>query len=285
MPGVVVCGPYRHLLPGTYRFRLRVSGTKASGEDDNHPVAILEIVSRREYIDHRLITLSDLAKGEIELDVDVTTEQALSPGFSVETRFRTLVAVQVAISALSCERVSDLKPTEPGEARALLVKEWLPLLWTGHEARRKNGNIFHSSAKPSVVFFGPYWSLPEGNYEAIFTLQAEAAGWAREALIRGYVRALRTALGSILRRARGLPGGIHGGRFPLCTIQAISRDIELASKMIFVGNWRAKKEVALPFTVTTSQSEDPDFGLEFRLLAHTQLPFGFKSVVVRRIAA
>ena len=74
------------------------------------------------------------------------------------------------------------------------------------------------------------------------------------------------------------------GRYPLCTFQAISRETELASKILFVGSWRLKKEVTIPFNVTSSQSADPGFGLEFRLLAHSQLPFGFKSVSVRRTA-
>jgi hypothetical protein len=65
----------------------------------------------------------------------------------------------------------------------------------------------------------------------------------------------------------------------------MSQDTELASKILFVGSWRSKKEVAIRFTVTPSLSADPDFGLDFRLLAHSQLPFGFKSVTVRRTAA
>jgi hypothetical protein len=285
MLGPVIQGPHRHLHAGTYRFKLWVSGSNWSGHDEDRPIAVLEIVSRREYLGHRLISPSDLAKGEIELDVDVTTDQSLSPGFSIETRFRTLAPVEVTISALSCERISDVKTTKTTEALALSVNEWLPLLWTGPEARRKNGYIFHGSAKPGIVFFGPYWRLPEGNYEAVFKLEAEAAGWTLGALIRGYAKALRPALGALWRRVRGIPIGAHDGRYPLCTFQAISQNTELASKILFVGNWRSKKEVTIPFTVPPSLSADPDFGLEFRLLAHSQLPFGFKGVTVRRTAA
>ena len=44
------------------------------------------------------------------------------------------------------------------------------------------------------------------------------------------------------------------------------------------------RQVGIGFKVTRAQAEDPDFGLEFRLLAHGQLPFGFKSVTVWRTA-
>ncbi|MBV8764460.1 MAG: hypothetical protein JOZ66_06055, partial [Hyphomicrobiales bacterium] len=284
MVGAVVRGPYRHLHAGTYRFKLRVSENRSSRRDDDYPVAVLEIVSRREFLGHRLVDLSDLAKGEVELDVDVTADQSLSPGFSVETRLRTLVPVELTISALSCERVSDVKTAKPSETRALSVKEWLPLLWAGPATRRRNGYMFHGSAKPGIVFFGPYWRVPEGRYEAVFHLEAEAASWTLEALMRGYARALGSALRALWRRYRGISIGSHGGHYPLCTFQAISHDTELASKVLFITNWRSKKELTLPFTVPGSLSRNPDFGLEFRLLAHGQLPFGFKSITVRRMA-
>ena len=44
------------------------------------------------------------------------------------------------------------------------------------------------------------------------------------------------------------------------------------------------KQVVVSFTVSPSQSVDTEFALEFRLLAHGPLPFGFKSVTVRRTA-
>ena len=35
----------------------------------------------------------------------------------------------------------------------------------------KTDYIFHGSVEPGIVFYGPYWRLPEGNYEAIFVLE------------------------------------------------------------------------------------------------------------------
>ena len=107
------------------------------------------------------------------------------------------------------------------------MKEWLPLLWTGPEARRKNGHIFHGSAKPGIVFFGPYWRLPEGSYEAVFKLEAETRRVdAGEALIFAAMsEALAAGVGSAIEAQfaeyRSAP---YDGRYPLCTFQAISHE-------------------------------------------------------------
>ena len=282
--GVVFHGPYRHLHVGTYRVRLRLSGQARSGHDD-HSVAVLEIISQRDYLAHRLITASDLARGEVGLDFDVATDQSVSPGFSVQMLLRTLEPVDLAISALSCERVSDLKSETATDERPLSVSEWLPLLWTGPDATRMKGQILHRSTKPTIVFHGPYWRLPKGRYEAVFKLEARPPWLVGKALLRGYAKTARSVLGALWRHARGLPTGTFRGRYPLCTFQAMARDTELASKILYVGSWRLTREVTIPFQVTASQSEDPGFGLDFRLLAHTQLPFGFKSVTVRKVGA
>jgi len=281
--GPVIQGPHRHLHAGTYRFKLGLSGNDISIHNRDQTVAVLEIASSREYLGHRLIMRSDIVAGQVALDVDITQDHALTPGFSIETRLRTVAPVELTLSTLSCERIADVKPASSPESRALSVKEWLPLLSTAPQARRENGHIFHGSAKPGLVFYGPYWRLPAGRYEAVFKLAAEPVYWKAKALIRGYARALRPALGFLRRRIRGLPVGPHAGRYPFCTIQAVYRDTEIGLKKVFVGSWRPSRRVTVPFEVTSSHLENPDFALEFRLLAHGQLPFGFKSLTVRRI--
>ena len=283
--GVVIHGPYRHLHVGTYRIRLKLSGQAPFGHGEDQAVAVLEIISQRDYLGHRLITASDLARGEVTLDFDVATDQSVSPGFSVQTLLRTLAPVDVAISALSCERVSDLESETATEERALSVNEWLPLLWTGPDATRMNGQILQRSTKPTIVFHGPYWRLPKGSYEAVFKLEARAPWLVGKALLRGYAKTARSALAALWRQARGLPIGTFRGRYPLCTFQTMARETELASKVLYVGFWRFTREVTIPFQVTASQSADPGFGLDFRLLAHSQLPFGFKSVTVRKVGS
>lgn len=146
-----------------------------------------------------------------------------------------------------------------------------------------NGQILQRSTKPTIVFHGPYWRLPKGSYEAVFKLEARAPWLVGKALLRGYAKTARSALAALWRQARGLPIGTFRGRYPLCTFQTMARETELASKVLYVGFWRFTREVTIPFQVTASQSADPGFGLDFRLLAHSQLPFGFKSVTVRKV--
>ena len=102
-------GPYRHLFAGTYRFKMKLGGNAPRDLSPDVAIAVLEVVSQRNYLGHRIITLSDLAKGEIELDVDVTEQQSISPGFSIQTLLRTLSPVDLGCSELTCERVSDLR--------------------------------------------------------------------------------------------------------------------------------------------------------------------------------
>ncbi|MBV8426646.1 MAG: hypothetical protein JOZ88_05330 [Hyphomicrobiales bacterium] len=280
--GAVTRGPYLHLRGGSYRIKMRLSGTSPSAYSGNDAVAVLEIISQRDHLAHRLITPSDLAKGEIEIDFDVTQDGSATPGFSVQTALRTLAPVELAISAVNCERVSDLK-SEMMPDPALSVKEWLPLLWTGPDAKRLNGVIFYPSTRPTILFYGPYWRLSQGSYEAVLELEAAPTWVVWQALVRAYSKTALLSLVALWRRARGQPIGAFRGRYPLCTFQAMNRETELASRIIYVGSWPLEKQLVIPFDVTTSQSEDPGCGMDFRLLAHTQLPFGFKSFVVRRV--
>ncbi|MBV9406063.1 MAG: hypothetical protein JO211_12025 [Acidobacteriaceae bacterium] len=278
--GAVTEGPFRHLNPGSYRIRLKLSGP-SSRSDAGQAIAVLEILSQRDLLAHRLVTPSDIAKGEIELDFDVSTDQSNKPGFSMQTIVRTLAPIDLEISSLGCERLSHLS-IESGRIRSLEVKEWLPLLWTGSHAMRKNGQIYYSSRKPGIVFHGPYWRLPKGRYQAVFKMEAQAPWLVGNALARAYAKSILSTLASLRRWISRVPDSTFRRRYPLCTFQAMSGETELASKVMFVDGWQLQKEVAIPFEVTASDSARPDFGFEFRLLAHGRLPFTFSSVTVHR---
>ncbi len=307
--GLVMYGPNTHLHPGAYRLKSKLSGTCSAVNSPNAEVAVLEIISQRDHLGYRLITLSDLVKGEVEIDIDVTADELISLGFSIQTLLRKLAPVDMTISGLSCERVSNLKSTDPIESRALAVKEWLPLLWTGPDGVRRNGHIFHNSAKPGIVFYGPYWRLPLGTYEAIFVLEPEVENSLPPSAAQPYWDATRTYFGFRLGRFREEPIGqlrglgrllraqskhmltdLNQARLPrprarVCTFQAMSRETELASEGVCVGDASLERQVSLAFTVTPSLLADPDFGLDFRLLAHRKLPFAVKSLTVRRVRA
>jgi hypothetical protein len=279
--GPVLYSPSTYLDPGVYRLKLKLSGGAALDGSPAGELAILEIMSQRNYLGHGIITASDLAKREFEMDIAVTEDQLVGPGFTIQTLLRTFFPVDMAVSGLTCEQLSDANPTEP-ESRALTIKEWLPLLWTGPGAIRQEGKIVFASVKSGIAFYGPCFGLPEGNYEAVFGLASEGWKTVAEASIRGYAKVVRSALGKIWRRIRRrtVPGLVGG--YPLCIFQAISQQTELSTVVIYAGGRWPKHKVSLFFTVTPCQSADPDFALEFRLLAHGQLPFRFKSLTVQK---
>ena len=288
LPGVVMYGPYWPLYFGTYRFRLRLTGNTPSDVHLATAVAVLEIISQRSYLGHRLITLSDLAKGEIEIETDVTAEQSVSPGFSIQTPLRTLMPIDIAISGLSCERISDKEILEPSQGRALLVNEWLPLLWTGSEGERKMGKIVHRSGKPGFVFYGPYWTLPKGSYVASFALEFGSATFIALALKAAYRKATNAVLKVLKffwRRLRGKRGQASAPlpSNPLCLFEAVSQETQLAARLLFDSGLYQERRFKLAFRVTPSQSADPNFALELRLFAHEKLPFAIKSVTVGRL--
>ena len=218
MSGPVIYGPYRHLFAGTYRFKIKLGGNAPRDLSPDVAIAVLEVISQRNYLGHRIITPSDLAKGEIELDVDVTEQQSISPGFSIQTLLRTLSPVHIVCSALTCERVSASRPNDFVASRALTVKEWLLFLWTGPDAIRRNGQILYTSTKPGIVFYGPYFGLPEGKYEVNFELTPIAADRPRQAVIRaywdsfpeGHTAPIKPILGGANRPAPGVSANYTG---------------------------------------------------------------------------
>ena len=78
---IVAYGPYVHLNPGTYRVRMKMSADAVGTISDDTEIAVLEVVSGREYLGHRVITFSDLANEEIQVEFDVTPGSSDRSGF------------------------------------------------------------------------------------------------------------------------------------------------------------------------------------------------------------
>ena len=198
MPWDPYCiAPPTYLDPGVYRLKLKLSGGAALDGSPAGELAILEIMSQRNYLGHGIITASDLAKREFELDIAVTEDRLVGPGFTIQTLLRTFFPVDMAVSGLTCEQLSDANPTEP-KSRALTIKEWLPLLWTGPGAIRQEGKIVFASVKSGIAFYGPCFGLPEGNYEAVFGLASEGWKTITESLSEAMRRSCRYCLGKNL---------------------------------------------------------------------------------------
>jgi hypothetical protein len=250
--GTVIHGPYRYLPVGNYHFALALSGSAREDAGTSEPVAVLEIASGHNYMAHRVVTPNDLAAGQIEIDVEVSEERALEPGFSLETRLRSLEPIDLTISGLTCERLADAKRAAGSQAPVLELADWLPLLFVGPCGGRRNGRAVNRTGTAGHIFYGPYWVLPAGLYEAVFTLNLKAAA------------------------SRGNPFDI------VCRVEAVSGEDHLGLTVVRRGDVRERDRIRLTFAVTALQSTDPRFALELWLWDAAILPLAVKAVTVRR---
>ena len=194
--------------------------------------------------------LSDLARGEVEIDIDVTADQSVSPGFSIQTLLRTLAPVDLTISALEL-RADFGSEIHRDDRIARARSEGMVAASVdgtrGHS--KKRAHISTGRRSPALSFTAPIGGCPkaamrpylseplaeDSNSPAPFTTVGAALasrGTSMAAISRG---AARAALGwPILRAsteklgAKSRPSAVH--QPPLCTFQAISRETELASK-------------------------------------------------------
>jgi hypothetical protein len=250
--GTVVHGPYRYLPAGRYQLALALCGSAPEDAGVGEPVAVLEIASGHNYMAHRVVTPNDLAAGLIEIDVEVSEERALEPGFSLETRLRSLKPIDLSISGLTCERLADAEPSAGKPASVVEVSDWLPLLFVGSCGARRNGRAVNRTGTAGHILYGPYWVLPVGLYEAIFTLNLEAAA------------------------SRGNPFDI------VCRLEAVSGEDHLGLTVVRREDVRERDRIRLTFAVTALQSRDPRFALELWLWDAAILPLAVKAVTVRR---
>jgi hypothetical protein len=251
--GTVVYGPFQSVMPGRYRLALTVSGHAGKHLPAERPVAVLEIASRRNYISHRLVTGGAVASGKIEIEVSITEELALELDFALETRFRTLEPLRIAIVELICERLSDAMPTAFKQAPVLDVGNWLPLLFVGESGGRRNGLTINRTGRPGHLLYGPYWAMPPGEYEASFQLA------------------------NVTAIARG------NASDAACSFAAVSGDDYLGLTGLRGGDLQKQDRVSLIFTVTSERAQDPTFALELQVWDNAIVPFGIEAVTVQRL--
>ena len=126
----------------------------------------------------------------------------------------------------------------------------------------------------------PTWDCPKA-IGAVFGLEARVENGRGSRYLRlcegGPLCLGKNMAANSGRAVSGLVGGS-----PLCIFRAISQRDRASTVVLYSGSRGTKRKVSFLFTVTPCQSADPDFALEFRLLAHGQLPFGFKSLTVRK---
>ncbi len=250
--GTIVYGPYRHVFAGQYRLVLKVSAEACKDARSDKPVAVLEIASQHSYIAHRLVTPADLARGEIEIEIDVSEQLSLDLWFALETRLRSVEPLRIAILQLTCERLSDRTTAGSEAAPVLGIRNWLPLLFVGEAGVARNGRI-STTGRPGYVLYGPYWVLPSGEYEAVFELEADVAA------------------------SQGSDSDI------VCSFEAFSGEDHLGLTVLRRDDLQQQNCVRLIFVVTAERAQDPSFALELRVYDHAILPFTIEEVRVRRL--
>ncbi|SED42137.1 hypothetical protein SAMN05519104_3509 [Rhizobiales bacterium GAS188] len=217
------------------------------------PIAILEVVSGHNYLAHRVVTLADLARGQIAIEIEVDEDLVLDPRFALQTRLHGLVPLDIAITKLICERVSNVVSTMAGAVPALELENWLPLLSLGTQGARQDGGIINSAAIPGYLCYGPYWALPPGTYEAAVTLKLGAA-----------------------------PPEGNSSDF-IFSFEAIWKEEQLGILAVQREDLREPGRIRLSFVVTPEQSEDPDFAIELRIWDGGALPLVIQGVRVSRV--
>jgi hypothetical protein len=251
--GTVVYGPFQSIMPGRYRLVLKVSGHVLEDLLPDSPVAVLEVASRRHYISHCLVTGDDIARGIIEIEVEITEELALELDFAIETRLRTLEPLRIVIVELICERLLDATPAAFERPQVLSVGNWLPLLFLGAIGGRRNGLTINRAGTPGHLLYGPYWTLPPGEYEAKFQVTKVAA----------------------------VPIGNNSD--VVCSFAAVSGGEYLGLTALRRADLQEKDSAGLRFTVTPERALDPTFGLELQVWDNAIVPFGIEAVTVQRL--
>ncbi|SDR05677.1 hypothetical protein SAMN05519103_00568 [Rhizobiales bacterium GAS113] len=229
---------------------------RITGKDERQadPIAVLEVASRYKYLAHRIVMPADLAKGEIAIEIEVDEDLVLDPRFALETRLRGLEPLNIAITKLTCERLSNVVSAASGEVPALEIENWLPLLSLGAEGAWKDGCIVNPAAIPGYLCYGPYWALPPGTYEATVTLKLAAALF------------------------EGNPSDF------IFSFEAIWREEHLGLVAVHREDLGESGGVRLSFVVTPEHSEDPDFAVELRIWDSGLLPLAIQGVQVSRLA-
>jgi hypothetical protein len=250
--GTVVYGPYRHVLPGRYRLRLDISG-EVPERSAAEIVAVLEVAFRYSYIAHQSISVADLAAGQVELEIEVGEELAGTLGFVVETKVRCLQPADLVISRLVCERLSGEMTARHGSA-VLDLRDWLPLLYTGDVGTRRNNRAVNRAGAPGFILYGPYWTLPAGEYEATFVIELQKAS-------------------------------LQGDPYEVVCWLDVAHDNEPLELGVLHRRDLAsgRNNIPLGFVVTPAQADDPAFSIELRVRDNAVMPIAITAVNVKRV--
>jgi hypothetical protein len=165
--GNVAYGPHKHLLPGRYQFTFGITGQPRSPEflaDDI--IGVVELRGRPYFIGGEPIRLRDLHAGSIKVEIEIDDELSARLDFAIDAVIRTVQPTDLTVTRLDCERIEQLGAIPAANDRSLWLGNWLPMMLTGSAGERVGDRVVSRPGQLGAVVFGPYWTLPQGDYEA-----------------------------------------------------------------------------------------------------------------------
>ena len=162
-------GPYKTLLPGTYRLVVD-AGRLGEGAPANAAFGIIELIAGPTVIAVRHLT------GPTTIDFLVTLPLASDNRSLWEVRIKSLDGSPIYLSALSVEALSDEAIDDPQPSFIAELRNIADFLAVGSFASRQNGRIVAEAGQAGHICSGPYWGLPAKSYMAEFTLNAALSG-------------------------------------------------------------------------------------------------------------
>lgn len=160
--GYFIYGPYSYLMDYAYNVSFRMK----SSEPGEVYLATFEVTSGE---GEQLITKRDIYGYELEggqwriFTLKIGLDQ---PRELVEYRFYTVGAADILVDYIEVRKVRE--PSYPYSTRAFNHMD----LYTKDDSLTAGGLIYHNGSTPTkIIWYGPYHTLPKGEYAATFFLK------------------------------------------------------------------------------------------------------------------
>jgi len=157
--GLIAYSPILWLEPRVYRLNLSVV-VCASHDTGEHPGALLIVKCGSNILE----VLTIKAAGSIAEESELTFEVPSHSGFQV--LLQALAAADIRLRALTIEPALA-GAVRPAEAAILRIETWLPFLQTAPFAHAEQDGIVVDGGEPGYAIFGPFLTLPPGDYELV----------------------------------------------------------------------------------------------------------------------
>ena len=168
--GWIAYGPFKYLEEGRYLISLDIE--RFADERDrpgNRPSAFVEVVAGPELLGvYPLEHVASPATHRFTFEVSQNVADGIA---ALETRIRVPRPIGIALKALTIEPAPASINTGEKIAAALTISDllqlddWLPYLRIGPLGSADQPSVKAEAGLEAFVIFGPYWSLPMGNYE------------------------------------------------------------------------------------------------------------------------